>query len=70
MLRRPVESGQYASADFGKRCADMGVRPSMGSVGDACDNAIAMSFFASLECELIDRRSSKSFAEARMAVVT
>ena len=43
--------------DFGKRCKGMSVRPSMGSVGDAYDNAMAESFFASLECELIDRRS-------------
>lgn len=42
----------------------------MGSLGDAYDNAMAESFFASLECELIDRRSWKSFAEARMAVFT
>lgn len=46
------------------------MRPSMGSVGDAYDNAMAESFFASLECELIDRRSWKSFAEARMAIFT
>jgi len=70
VLRRPVESGQYTSVDFGKRCKEMGVRPSMGSVGDAYDNAMAESFFASLECELIDRRSWKSFAEARMAIFT
>ena len=31
---------------------------------------VAESFFASLECELIDRRSWKSFAEARMAIFT
>ena len=37
----------------------------MGSVGDAYDNAMAESFFASLECELFDRRSWTSFAEAR-----
>ena len=42
----------------------------MGSVGDAYDNAMAESFFASLECELIDRRSWKSPAEARMAIFT
>ena len=41
--------------DFGKRCKQMGVRPSMGSVGDAYDNAMAESFFATLECELLDR---------------
>jgi putative transposase len=40
----------------------------MGSVGDAYDNAMAESFVASLECELIDRRSFKTKAEARMAV--
>ena len=56
--------------EFGKRCAQMGVRPSMGSVGDAYDNAMAESFFASLECELIDRRVWKSFAQARMEIFT
>ena len=70
VLRRPIESAQYTSLDFGKRCKEMGVRPSMGSVGDAYDNAMAESFFASLECELIDRRSWKSPAEARMAIFT
>ena len=41
VLRRPVDYGQYTSLGFGKRCKDMGVRPSMGSVGDAYDNAMA-----------------------------
>ena len=40
----------------------------MGSVGDAYDNAMAESFFASLECELLDRRSFQSKAEARVAL--
>jgi len=40
----------------------------MGSVGDAYDNALCESFFATLECELIDRRRFRSRAEARMAV--
>jgi hypothetical protein len=70
MLQRPIESTQYTSVDFGKRCTEMGVRPSMGSVGDAYDNAMAESFFASLECELIDRRVWKSFAQARMEIFT
>ena len=48
----------------------MGVRPSMGSVGDAYENAMTESFFASLLCELIDKRSWKSFAEARMDIFT
>ena len=61
---------QYTSVAFGSRCTEMGVRPSMGSVGDAYDNAMAESFFASLECELLDRRSWKSKTEARLAVFT
>jgi putative transposase len=61
---------QYTSVAFGQRCRKMGVRPSMGSVGDAYDNAMAESFFASLECELIDRRSFKTKTEARMALFT
>jgi putative transposase len=48
----------------------MGVRPSMGSVGDAYDNAMAESFFASLECELLDRRSFQTKAGARIALFT
>ncbi len=40
----------------------------MGSVGDAYDNAMCESFFGSLEKELIDRRSFRNHAEARMAV--
>jgi putative transposase len=59
---------QYTSIAFGKRCRDMGVRPSTGSVGDCYDNALCESFFASLECELIDRRTLHTHAEARMAI--
>ena len=70
VIHHSDQGSQYTSVDFGKRCKEMGVRPSMGSVGDAYDNAMAESFFASLECELIDRRSWKSFAEARMAIFT
>ena len=39
----------------------------MGSVGDAYDNAMCETFFATLECELLDRRRFKTQAEARMA---
>jgi putative transposase len=70
VIHHSDQGSQYTSVDFGKRCKEMGVRPSMGSVGDAYDNAMAESFFASLECELIDRRSWKTFAEARMAIFT
>jgi putative transposase len=40
----------------------------MGSVGDAYDNAMCESFFATLECELLDRHRFRSHADARMAV--
>ena len=59
---------QYTSLAFGKRCREMGVIPSTGSVGDCFDNAMAESFFATLECELIDRRSFRTQAEARTAL--
>lgn len=59
---------QYTSVAFGKRCADAGVRPSMGSVGDAYDNALCESFFATLECELLDRHRFRTQVEARLAV--
>jgi putative transposase len=42
----------------------------MGTVGDAYDNAMAESFFATLECELIDRRSWQTKTDARLALFT
>jgi len=59
---------QYTSIAFGQRCREMGVRPSTGSVGDAYDNAMCESFFATLECELLDRHRFKNQIEARLAV--
>jgi Recombinase/Recombinase zinc beta ribbon domain len=58
----PQESNSLA---FGRRCEDAGVRPSMGSVGDAYDNALCESFFATLECELLDRRRFATQGAAR-----
>jgi putative transposase len=75
VTRRPTDvihhsdqGSQYTSIEFGHRCRQAGVRPSMGSVGDAYDNAMCESFFATLECELLDRHRFKSQAEARMAI--
>jgi hypothetical protein len=59
---------QYTAIACGQRCRDMGVRPSMGSVGDAYDNAMGESFFATLECERLDRHHFPSQIEARLAV--
>ena len=68
VIHHSDHGSQYTSIEFGKRCREAGVRPSMGSVGDAYDNAMAESFFATLECELLDRSRFKTQAEARMAV--
>ena len=48
----------------------MNVRPSMGTVGDAYDNAMAESFFATLECELIARRKWETKTRAKMEIFT
>lgn len=62
------QGSQYTSLAFGSRCKDAGVRPSTGSVGEAYDNAMCESFFATLECELLDRHRFRSHTEARLAV--
>jgi putative transposase len=59
---------QYTAIGFGKRCEEAGVRPSMGSVGDCYDNALCESFFATLECELIERETFASKSEARLSI--
>jgi putative transposase len=59
---------QYTALEFGRRCREAHVRPSMGSVGDCYDNALCESFFATLECELLNRVTLRTPAEARTAV--
>jgi putative transposase len=59
---------QYTSIEFGLRCKEAKVQPSMGTRGDAYDNAMCESFFATLECELLARRRFATKAQARMAI--
>jgi putative transposase len=68
VIHHSDHGSQYTSFAFGKRCEQAGVRPSMGSVGDCFDNAMCESFFATLECELLDRRRFKTQIEARIAI--
>jgi putative transposase len=68
VIHHSDQGSQYTSIEFGNRCREAGVRPSMGSVGDAYDNAMAESFFATLECELLARSRFKTQAKARNAV--
>jgi len=70
VIHHSDQGSQYTSIAFGERCKKVGVRPSMGTVGDAYDNAMAESFFATLECELIDRRKWETKTEARLALFT
>ena len=67
VIHHSDQGSQYTSLAFGGRCLEAGVRPSMGSVGDAYDNAMCESFFATLECEMLERRRFASQAEAKMA---
>jgi putative transposase len=68
VIHHSDQGSQYTSIAFGKRCREANVRPSMGSVGDCYDNALCESFFATLECELLDRHVFHTRDEARRAV--
>jgi len=68
VIHHSDHGSQYTSIAFGNRCRQAGVRPSMGSVGDAYDNALCESFFATLECERIDRIRLRTPEEAERAV--
>jgi transposase InsO family protein len=56
MLRRPVESAQYLSIRYSERLAEAGVMPSVGSVGDSYDNALAETVIGLFKTEVIRRR--------------
>ena len=68
LIHHSDQGSQYTCVGFGKRCREAGVRPSMGSVGDCYDNAMCESFFATLECELLDRESFRTVREASIAI--
>jgi putative transposase len=68
VIHHSDQGTQYTSLAFGQRCREAGVRPSMGSVGDCFDNALCESFFATLECELLDRQRLRTPAAAETVV--
>lgn len=68
LVHHSDHGSQYTSLAFGARLRAAGIAASMGSIGDSYDNAMAESFFASLETELIDRTVWSTHREARMAV--
>ncbi len=56
MLRRPVDSAQYLAIRYTDRLAEAGIEPSVGSVGDSYDNALAESVIGLFKTEVIRRR--------------
>jgi putative transposase len=69
VLRRPRESAQYTSHDFGQVLDDHQVLQSIGSVGDAYDNAMAESFVDSFKTELIADRIWRTRSQLELAIV-
>ena len=67
-LRRPLEPGQFASWAFTQRAKDSVLVPSMGTIGDAYDNAVIESFWARMQTELLDRRRWKTRLELANAI--
>jgi putative transposase len=68
VIHHSDQGSQYTSIAFGQRCRQHGVRPSMGTVGDCYDNAMCESFFATLECEFIERTRLENPADAKLKV--
>jgi putative transposase len=68
LIHHSDHGSQYASVEFGKRLKEAGLLPSMGSISDAYDNALAESFVASLKTELLYRRSWPTRESARVAI--
>lgn len=68
LVHHSDRGSQYASVEFGGRLEKAGLLPSMGSVGDAYDNAMAESFVATLKTELLHRRPWPTQESARVAI--
>ena len=69
MLRRPLEFGQYTSIDFAQVLDDADVPASIGSVGDAYDNAMAESFVDTFKTELVSDRVWRTRTHLELAIV-
>ena len=66
VIHQSDQGSQYTSLEFGQRCREAGVVQSMGSVGDAYDNAMCESFSTKLDCEFLDRRRFRTVAAVRL----
>ena len=59
---------QYTSWAFGRRLRSAGLLGSMGSVGDAYDNAVVESFFGTLQLELLDEHTWSTRKQLALAI--
>ncbi|MDA0704957.1 MAG: integrase core domain-containing protein, partial [Proteobacteria bacterium] len=70
VLRRPLESAQYVSIKYTERLAEAGIEPSVGSVGDSYDNALAETINGLYKAEVIHRRGPwRSFEAVEYATL-
>lgn len=68
LVHHSDRGSQYASVEFGGRLKEAGLVPSMGSVADAYDNALAEAFVATLKSELLHRHSWPTKERLRVAI--
>lgn len=68
LIHHSDRGAQYTAIRFTQRLDDAGIRPSMGSVGDSYDNALAENFFSTLKIELVYRTSFRTREEAELAL--
>lgn len=68
LIHHSDHGSQYTSFAFGKRLQQAGILGSMGSVGDALDNAAAESFFSTLQVELLEQNTWASRSQLRLAI--
>ena len=69
-MRRPLEPGQYVSIKYTERLAQAGIEPSVGSVGDSYDNALAESVIGLFKAEVIHRLGAwRSFEAVEFATL-
>ena len=66
LVHHSDRGAQYTAIRFTQRLADAGIQPSMGSVGDSLDNALAENFFSILKVERVYRTSYRTREEAEL----
>jgi len=70
LIHHSDQGSQYGSIEFGRRCRRAGIELSMGTRGDCFDNSMAESFFATLECELLDKTRFRNHTDARVEIMS